>query len=97
MGYHLDDQNEEERYLEDMYGEEEAMDEDKFRATGGMSSYNLDIIQEREDEDHTNSISKSNLSKSGSKTKSMPSKDSPPQTQSDKKEESHKVKSIKEE
>jgi hypothetical protein len=82
MGYHLDDENEREHYMmDDMYGEEEeAMDDEKFRGTGGLSSVHLDIIQEREDEDHTNSVSKSNLSRSGSKTKSLPSKESPPQT-----------------
>ena len=64
MGYHLDDDFGEEEMMRDMYGEEEEEDnyeheksmENEMRGTGGLSSFNLDIIQER-DSELTNSIS----------------------------------------
>lgn len=71
MGYHLDDEAEDD--LEELYGEEE---DDRFRATGG-TSFNLEIIPEKEDEDtQSKSISVSqSLSKSKSQTNTQ---ESPP-------------------
>lgn len=53
MGYHLNDDDQNEDEMEDLYGEEMEMGEEQFKQTGGLSSFNLDVIQENADEDYT--------------------------------------------